>query len=350
MIDWNYIYFYCNPFEKKSDGGRKHVYYEGKTYRWNVVVWNYWNPNDIVDSKKYAIHHIDGDRLNDSIYNLIKISHSEHSVLHRRGKVTSEETKQKLSEIGLTWDIYKAKKMRDEGYTWAEISRKMGVSSSCIRSAFITKGWIKKKDSKYRPLTWDIDKAKELWDKGERRFYIIAREVSTLASNIRYAFLGRGWHVPVKAKKTNMWDKDKAIELKMKGKSWIEIGKILDMNPGHIAFILARDGKYKPDKIKWNPEEAWKLIIDGNTLRKVSEIIGIDESYLSMKLKKMGYPVGKIIKGRIDERLKWDINKAKELWDEGFGWTDISRKIGEHPNSIRSAFISRGWFIPNKEK
>ena len=47
--------------------------------------------------KDYDIHHIDENKLNNSLENLVYLTHSEHSKIHNKiGKKLSEETKQKM--------------------------------------------------------------------------------------------------------------------------------------------------------------------------------------------------------------------------------------------------------------
>ena len=48
--------------------------------------------------KYYAIHHIDKNKLNNSLSNLVYLTCSEHNIIHKKGKILSEETKRKLSE------------------------------------------------------------------------------------------------------------------------------------------------------------------------------------------------------------------------------------------------------------
>lgn len=49
--------------------------------------------------KDYDIHHIDENKMNNSLSNLVYLTHSEHSKIHNKiGKKLSEETKRKLSE------------------------------------------------------------------------------------------------------------------------------------------------------------------------------------------------------------------------------------------------------------
>ena len=48
--------------------------------------------------KDYDIHHIDENKMNNSLSNLVYLTHSEHTKMHNKGKKLSEETKQKMSE------------------------------------------------------------------------------------------------------------------------------------------------------------------------------------------------------------------------------------------------------------
>ena len=46
----------------------------------------------------YEVHHIDGNKQNNSIYNLELIGHKEHRTKHKKGIVFSEEHKNKIKE------------------------------------------------------------------------------------------------------------------------------------------------------------------------------------------------------------------------------------------------------------
>lgn len=50
------------------------------------------------DGHKWAIHHLDENKLNNALSNLVFLTKSEHTRLHNKGKHLSEETKQKISE------------------------------------------------------------------------------------------------------------------------------------------------------------------------------------------------------------------------------------------------------------
>lgn len=59
-------------------------------------IWMTANECDIPEG--YDIHHIDGNRQNNSIYNLELIEQHKHRSEHKKGIVFSEETKRKMSE------------------------------------------------------------------------------------------------------------------------------------------------------------------------------------------------------------------------------------------------------------
>ena len=46
----------------------------------------------------FDIHHLDENKMNNSLSNLVYLTRSEHSKIHHKGKKHSEETKRKLSE------------------------------------------------------------------------------------------------------------------------------------------------------------------------------------------------------------------------------------------------------------
>ena len=59
-------------------------------------IWMAANGCDIPDG--YDIHHIDGNKLNNSIYNLELVNHKKHVSEHNKGKILSEEHIRKISE------------------------------------------------------------------------------------------------------------------------------------------------------------------------------------------------------------------------------------------------------------
>ena len=69
--------------------------------------------------KDYDIHHIDENKMNNSLSNLVYLTHSEHAKIHNKiGKKLSDETKRKLSYS------HKGKKLSDETKKKMSASRK----------------------------------------------------------------------------------------------------------------------------------------------------------------------------------------------------------------------------------
>lgn len=61
-----------------------------------ILVWTSFNGPI---PKGYCVHHIDENKLNDRLDNLMLLTNAEHMSLHKKGKRMSEEFKNKISEI-----------------------------------------------------------------------------------------------------------------------------------------------------------------------------------------------------------------------------------------------------------
>ena len=48
--------------------------------------------------KNIHIHHVDGNKTNNEIWNLIPLTNKEHAGLHHKNKIVSDETRKKISE------------------------------------------------------------------------------------------------------------------------------------------------------------------------------------------------------------------------------------------------------------
>src|ERR1051325_4054431 len=70
------------------------------------------------------VHHLDGNKLNNSITNLRVIDHAAHTIEHNP----------------LTWSIETAKTMLAEGVTVNNIAKALGVDYSSVRDALRSRG------------------------------------------------------------------------------------------------------------------------------------------------------------------------------------------------------------------
>lgn len=91
---------YLNPSINASGYYVVSIYVDGvkKQFKVHELVANSFIPNP---NNKEAIHHIDGNKLNNSVSNLMWVTNKEHSAMHRdraaRVYVYTEETRKKMS-------------------------------------------------------------------------------------------------------------------------------------------------------------------------------------------------------------------------------------------------------------
>jgi len=94
---------------KSGRNGEQRRFYKGK--RWPRVLWDLCNPDR--PCKGYDIHHINGDKLDDRIENLARMTRSEHRRLHALNR--SDETKKKISIANSGANHPKAKAVNIQG-------------------------------------------------------------------------------------------------------------------------------------------------------------------------------------------------------------------------------------------
>ena len=80
------------------------IHKDGYAYFKNLYIHQIQIHTHIGYKKGYDIHHIDENKLNNSLSNLIYLTHSEHNIIHKKGnknmfgKHHSEDAKRKMSE------------------------------------------------------------------------------------------------------------------------------------------------------------------------------------------------------------------------------------------------------------
>ena len=57
-----------------------------------------WQMHTNFGAQNMDIHHLDGNKFNNSLSNLVYLNRNEHTKIHHKGKHNSEETKQKMSK------------------------------------------------------------------------------------------------------------------------------------------------------------------------------------------------------------------------------------------------------------
>lgn len=86
--------------------------------------------------EKMIIHHDDGDRLNNNIWNLVPMTNQDHSVMHHTGVKFSEERCKRISESkkGFKYSEESKQKMRE-----AKIGKKQPLSMMINRAKSMNK-------------------------------------------------------------------------------------------------------------------------------------------------------------------------------------------------------------------
>ena len=105
--------YFINPVtaiitNSKGEVQKTSIHKNGRPYFKNMDIHAIQVHTHIGYQKGLAIHHIDHNKMNNALSNLVYLTPSEHTKLHMKGKHNSEETKRKISES------FKGKKRSEE--------------------------------------------------------------------------------------------------------------------------------------------------------------------------------------------------------------------------------------------
>jgi hypothetical protein len=139
-----------------------------------------------------------------------------------------------------SWDMDRAKDLADQGYPICDIARIMGLPQDLVRSGFKNRGWKPLQTRSGRYPTWDVDKAKKLREKG-LRWVDIDRELELSPGTVRHHFVRHELHKP--RNQPNMqWDINQARRLRRDGLGWREIGERVGTHGNNVRRAFVRRG------------------------------------------------------------------------------------------------------------
>lgn len=79
-----------------NSGGYYTIYKNGKRKLLHRIIFEDFYQIKLPDN--IHIHHVDGNKTNNEIWNLIPLSNNEHTRLHHKNKIVSDETRKRISE------------------------------------------------------------------------------------------------------------------------------------------------------------------------------------------------------------------------------------------------------------
>ncbi len=142
------------------------------------------------------------------------------------------------------WDMDQAKILADQGKAIFEIAQIMGLPQDLIRSGFKNRGWKPVYTRSGRHVTWDVEKAKQLRQHGWR-WIDIDKKLGLSPGTVRHHFVRHKLHNP-RPTPNMQWDLDTAVHLWHQGTRWKEIGDVVGTHGNNVRRALARRGLLDP--------------------------------------------------------------------------------------------------------
>ena len=93
-------------------------------------------------------------------------------------------------------------------------------------------------------------------------------------------------------------------------------------------------------RITWDLNRAIALLRDGWTCRQIAQAVGVSRERVYDAFRNRNLP---IVPAKRGFEPRWDMDRAKELADQGHAIFQIARIMGLPQDLIRSGFKNRGW-------
>jgi cyanate lyase len=251
-----------------------------------------------------------------------------------RNNLISHGLYEPVKQPKMLWDVQEALSLWKDGLSFKEVSARLGTAEINVRKAFIRRGWL---DGSTSRLTWDVKQARELRE-GGLSLREIAERVGTPTENLRKAFMRRGWLDSSQSRLR--WDIEQARKLRKQGLSWAAVGARVGARASHVWRAFRRRGWVDEEKtppLKWDIEEALSLWKDGLPFREVAERVGTAQVNVRKAFLRRGWLDGST------SRLTWDIKQARRLQEEGMSLKEVAAQVGTPESNLRKAFMRRGW-------
>lgn len=192
----------------------------------------------------------------------------------------------------ITWDLNVAMALLEEGCTCRQIAEAVGVSREKVYDAFRNRSLSIVPAKRGFEPRWDMDRAKRLADQGHAIFQI-AQIMGLPQDLIRSGFKNRGWKPRyTRSGRHVTWDVEAAKELKDRGYKWIEIDRALNLRPGTVRHYFVRQGLHRPKgrpNMQWDIEEARKLRKNRMSWTEIGEQVGTSGNNVRRAFERRGW-------------------------------------------------------------
>ena len=177
------------------------------------------------------------------------------------------------------WDIDRAIEMLKQGHTCRFIADAMGLKREQVYDAFRNRNLEIVRDRRGFKPSWDMERARELANQGFAIFEI-AKIMGLPQDLIRSGFKNRGWKpIYTRSGRHVTWDVEKAKALREKGLKWVEIDRAMHLTPGTVRHYFVRKGIHQPRRqpnMQWDIQEALKLRERGMSWKEIGDRVGTD--------------------------------------------------------------------------
>lgn len=147
------------------------------------------------------------------------------------------------------------------------------------------------------------------------------------------------------------WDLGRALELLNQGKTCRDIAEILGLTREQVydAFRtrniqIVRDRR--GSKPSWDMDKAKELADQGYAICEIAEMMGLPQGLVRSGFKNRGW---KPLCTKSGRRTTWDVERARGLRADGWRWVDIDRELGVSPGTVRHHFVRHELHKPRRQ-
>lgn len=147
------------------------------------------------------------------------------------------------------------------------------------------------------------------------------------------------------------WDLDRAVDLLKQGRTCRQIADIMDLTREQVYDAFRnRNLEIIPDKRgfrpSWDMDKAKELADQGKAIFEIAQIMGLPQDLVRSGFKNRGWKPKYTRSGR---HVTWDVEKAKDIRAQGLRWVEIDRQMNLTPGTVRHYFVRQELHQPRRQ-